>query len=40
MAARISSFEIFGERHARSPIGVGRLPFGITVEIEAIFEVE
>jgi enamine deaminase RidA (YjgF/YER057c/UK114 family) len=32
--------EIFGERHARSAIGVGSLPFGITVEIEAIFEVE
>ena len=27
--------EIFGERHARSAIGVGSLPFGITVEIEA-----
>ena len=26
--------------HARSAIGVGSLPFGITVEIEAIFEVE
>ena len=33
-------YEIFGERHARSAIGVGSLPFGITVEIEAIFEVE
>ena len=32
--------EIFGEPHARSAIGVGSLPFGITVEIEAIFEVE
>ena len=32
--------EIFGERHARSAIGVGSLPFGITVEIEAIFEVD
>ena len=32
--------EIFGEQHARSAIGVGSLPFGITVEIEAIFEVE
>jgi enamine deaminase RidA (YjgF/YER057c/UK114 family) len=31
---------IFGERHARSAIGVGSLPFGITVEIEAIFEVD
>jgi enamine deaminase RidA (YjgF/YER057c/UK114 family) len=32
--------EIFGERHARSAIGVGSLPFGITVEIEAIVEIE
>ncbi len=32
--------DIFGERHARSAIGVGSLPFGITVEIEAIFEVD
>jgi enamine deaminase RidA (YjgF/YER057c/UK114 family) len=32
--------EIFGDQHARSAIGVGSLPFGITVEIEAIFEVE
>jgi enamine deaminase RidA (YjgF/YER057c/UK114 family) len=32
--------EIFGERHARSAIGVASLPFGITVEIEAIVEVE
>jgi enamine deaminase RidA (YjgF/YER057c/UK114 family) len=32
--------EVFGERHARSAIGVGSLPFGITVEIEAIVEVE
>jgi enamine deaminase RidA (YjgF/YER057c/UK114 family) len=31
--------EVFGERHARSAIGVGSLPFGITVEIEAIVEV-
>jgi enamine deaminase RidA (YjgF/YER057c/UK114 family) len=31
---------IFGVRHARSAIGVGSLPFGITVEIEAIVEVE
>ena len=30
--------EIFGVRHARSAIGVGSLPFGITVEIEAIIE--
>jgi enamine deaminase RidA (YjgF/YER057c/UK114 family) len=32
--------EIFGEPHARSAIGVASLPFGITVEIEAIFEVD
>jgi enamine deaminase RidA (YjgF/YER057c/UK114 family) len=34
--------EIFGERgrHARSAIGVASLPFGITVEIEAIFEID
>ena len=32
--------EVFGEQHARSAVGVGSLPFGITVEIEAIFEVE
>lgn len=31
--------EIFGVGHARSAVGVGSLPFGITVEIEAIFEV-
>ena len=31
--------EVFGEQHARSAVGVGSLPFGITVEIEAIFEV-
>jgi enamine deaminase RidA (YjgF/YER057c/UK114 family) len=31
---------IFGERHARSAVGVGSLPFGITVEIEAIVEVD
>ena len=30
---------IFGAGHARSAVGVGSLPFGITVEIEAIFEV-
>jgi enamine deaminase RidA (YjgF/YER057c/UK114 family) len=29
---------VFGEKHARSAVGVGSLPFGITVEIEAIFE--
>lgn len=32
--------EIFGEGHARSAVGVGSLPFGFTVEIEAIVEVE
>jgi enamine deaminase RidA (YjgF/YER057c/UK114 family) len=31
--------QIFGEGHARSAVGVGSLPFGITVEIEAIVEV-
>jgi enamine deaminase RidA (YjgF/YER057c/UK114 family) len=29
---------IFGEKHARSAVGMGSLPFGISVEIEAIFE--
>jgi enamine deaminase RidA (YjgF/YER057c/UK114 family) len=34
--------EIFGDagRHARSAVGMGSLPAGITVEIEAIVEVE
>ena len=34
--------EVFGERgrHARSAVGMGSLPNGITVEIEAIVEVE
>ena len=32
--------EVFGERHVRSAIGVGSLPFGITVEIEAIVKVD
>ena len=32
--------EVFGKQHARSAIGVGSLPFGITVEIEAIVDVE
>jgi len=34
--------EIFGERgrHARSAIGVGSLPGNISVEIEAVFEVD
>ncbi len=33
--------EVFGERgkHARSAVGMGSLPFNISVEIEAIFEV-
>jgi enamine deaminase RidA (YjgF/YER057c/UK114 family) len=33
--------EVFGDRgkHARSAVGMGSLPFNITVEIEAIFEV-
>jgi enamine deaminase RidA (YjgF/YER057c/UK114 family) len=31
--------DVFGARHARSAIGVASLPMGITVEIEAIFEV-
>lgn len=34
--------EVFGDlgRHARSAIGAGSLPGNITVEVEAIFEVE
>ena len=34
--------EVFGEagRHARTAVGVASLPFGISVEIEAIVEVE
>ncbi len=32
--------EVFGEGHARSAVGMASLPFGITVEIEAIVEVE
>ena len=32
--------EVFGAGHARSAVGVGSLPFGMTVEIEAIVEVE
>lgn len=34
--------EVFAEkgRHARSAVGVGSLPLGVTVEIEAIVEVE
>lgn len=33
--------EIFGERgrHARSAVGMASLPFGLTVEIDAVFEV-
>jgi len=33
--------EVFGDRgrHARSAVGMGSLPFGITVEIEVIVEV-
>jgi enamine deaminase RidA (YjgF/YER057c/UK114 family) len=32
--------KIFGDagRHARSAIGVGSLPFGVAVEVEAVFE--
>ena len=38
---RAQLLEVFGERgrHARSAVGMGSLPFGITVEIEAVFEV-
>ncbi len=34
--------EVFGDkgRHARSAVGVGSLPLGVTVEIEVIVEVE
>ncbi len=32
--------DLFGARHARSAVGVGSLPFGISVEIEAIVEVK
>jgi enamine deaminase RidA (YjgF/YER057c/UK114 family) len=33
--------EVFGDRgrHARSAVGMASLPFNMTVEIEAIFEV-
>lgn len=33
--------EVFGDkgRHARSAVGVANLPFGVAVEIEAIFEI-
>lgn len=34
--------EVFGDkgRHARSAVSAGSLPFGVAVEIEAIFELE
>ncbi len=34
--------EVFGERgkHARAAVGVAALPFGVAVEVEAIFEIE
>jgi enamine deaminase RidA (YjgF/YER057c/UK114 family) len=33
--------QVFGDngRHARSAVGVGSLPFGVAVEVEAIFEI-
>jgi enamine deaminase RidA (YjgF/YER057c/UK114 family) len=33
--------EVFGDRgrHARAAVGMGSLPFNMTVEIEAVFEV-
>jgi enamine deaminase RidA (YjgF/YER057c/UK114 family) len=33
--------EVFGDkgRHARSAVGAGSLPFGVAVEVEAIFEI-
>ena len=33
--------QVFGDvgRHARSAIGVGSLPFGVAVEVEAVFEI-
>ena len=33
--------EVFGEagRHARSAVGVAQLPFGVSVEVEAIIEI-
>ena len=33
---------VFGEkgRHARSAVGVAALPFGVAVEVEAVFEIE
>jgi enamine deaminase RidA (YjgF/YER057c/UK114 family) len=34
--------EVFGDsgRHARSAVGMGSLPFGVAVEVEAIFEIK
>ncbi len=34
--------QVFGERgkHARAAIGVAGLPFGVAVEVEAVFEIE
>lgn len=34
--------EVFGDkgRHARSAVGVSGLPFGVAVEVEAIFEID
>ena len=34
--------QVFGERgsHARAAVGVAGLPFGVAVEVEAIFEIE
>ena len=34
--------EVFGEKgsHARSAVGMGSLPFGVAVEVEAIFEIK
>jgi enamine deaminase RidA (YjgF/YER057c/UK114 family) len=34
--------EVFGDsgRHARSAIGMGSLPFGVSVEVEAVFEIQ
>ncbi len=33
--------EVFGEsgKHARAAVGVGSLPFGVAVEVEAVFEI-
>jgi enamine deaminase RidA (YjgF/YER057c/UK114 family) len=35
-------FQVFGDagRHARSAVGMGSLPFGVAVEVEAIFEIK